>query len=162
VAASPQAFFKSYFNSILLFPSTLLSFASSRSTPTSPAYTPGGITYILLTNFTSTSLTFPQTSLLFLSSKFGMHSAQVFFLLALLISTVVATPIRQPTHLQIARAKARYEARQEQRDLTGPVSFQTVTTTETYVGYHPLRSDLAANTMTNLTFSRSLLFDPMI
>ncbi|PVF96768.1 hypothetical protein CPB86DRAFT_775639 [Serendipita vermifera] len=64
-----------------------------------------------------------------------MLSAYAFFLLALLISTVVATPInRQPTHQEIARAKVRYEARQAQEDLTGPVTFQTVTTTQTPAG----------------------------
>ena len=67
-------------------------------------------------------------------SLFGYHS------------TVIATPIVQVTELRAARAQSDelYELypRQEQQALSQPVTFKTVTTSQTYVGNaHPSARD---------------------
>lgn len=63
----------------------------------------------------------------------GMLPIRSFFLLVLFTSWTAAKPIEEIYKLRSERSDIELDARQQQA-LTGPITFQTVTTTETYVG----------------------------
>lgn len=71
-----------------------------------------------------------------------MVTIRAIFVLCLFTYSTVATPIVQVTQLRAARAESEelYQLypRQDQQALSQPVTFKTVTTTQTYVDDHHL------------------------